>query len=125
MQCTDSFYAIVVVGLRYKEFIRLDAKVTNAGFPVALTYAGHISEGSNAGCHAKEAVHTADLILWQPDGARHFQGGLVPALPVRRVHGVSSAFDVLSRWLVSKTVLGKKRAEPVSRRRRPGKERAS
>jgi hypothetical protein len=125
MQCTDSFYVVVVVGLRHKEFIRLDAKVTNAGLPVALTYGGHISEGSNAGCHAKAAAQTADLILWQPDGARHFQGGLLPALPVRRVRGVSSAFDALSDWLVSKTTRKETRGEPIAGSGGCRKERAS
>lgn len=118
MQCTDSFYVVVVVGLRRKEFIRLDAKVTNAGLPVALTYGGHISEGSNAGCHAEEAAQTADFVLWQPNGARHFAGGLLPALPVRRVHGVSSAFDALTSWLVSRIAQPKKRADSIARKER-------
>jgi hypothetical protein len=118
MECTYSFYVVVVVGLRHKEFIRLDTKVTNAGLPVALTYGGHISEGSNSGCHAEEAAQTADLILWQPNGARHFSRGLLPALPVRRVHGVSSAFDALTGWLVSKTAQKKKRPESMMRKER-------
>jgi len=117
MQCTNSFYVVVVVGLRHKEFIRLDAKVTNAGLPVALTYGRHISEGSNAGRHAEQAAQTADLILWQPNGARHFSGGLLPVLPVRRVHGVSSAFDALTGWVVSKTAQ-KKRPESMARKER-------
>ena len=116
MQCTDSFYVIGVVGFRHKELIRLEAKVTNAGLPVVLADGGHISEGSNAGCHARAAAHTADLVLWQPNGARHFPGGLLPALPVRRVHGVSSAFDALSRWLISEN---RRRSNDVASTSRP------
>lgn len=119
MECTSSFCVVVVVGLRHKEFIRLDAKVTNAGLPVALTYGGHISDGSNAGCHAEEAAQTADLILWQPNGARHFPRGLLPALPVRRVHGVSSAYGALTCWLVSRNAQNnKKRPESMARKER-------
>jgi hypothetical protein len=39
-------------------------------------------------------------VLWQPHGARHFPGGLIPALPVMRVHGVSSAYGALSQWVM-------------------------
>ena len=99
MRCIDCLYVVAVVGLRYKEFIRLHAKVTGAGLPIALTYGGHISEGSNAGQHARMAARAADLVIWQPNGARHFPGGLIPALPVRRVHGVASAFEALSHWV--------------------------
>lgn len=125
MTCTDSFYVVVVVGLRHKEFIRLDGKVTKAGLPVALIYGGHISEGSNAGCNATAATATADLVLWQPNGARHFAGGVIPTLTARRVYGVSSAFDTLSEWLISKNrQSAKDLRRPAARKRtktRPAK----
>ncbi len=103
MHCTNSFYVIAVIGLRYKEFVRLEQKVTSSGLPVSLTYAGHISDGSNCGCRAAAAACAADLVLWQPGGTRHLPAGLVPSLAVLRVHGVSSAFDALSRWLTGTT----------------------
>jgi hypothetical protein len=102
MHCTDSFYVVAVIGLRYKEFVRLDEKVTSRGLPISLNYAGHISDGSNCGCRAMEAARAADLVLWQPNGTRHLPAGFVPSLPVLRVHGVSSGFNALLRWLTGK-----------------------
>jgi hypothetical protein len=102
MHCTESFYVVVAVGFRHKEFIRLEDKVATAALPVFLVEGGHISEGSNAGCNACKAAKSADLVLWQPDGARHFSAGLVPSLPMARVNGVSSAFNALVRWLTTR-----------------------
>ncbi len=99
MPCTKIPYVIVVVGLRHKEFIRLTNKAAN--LPVTLRNVGHISEGSNAECDAIAAAQTADLVLWQSSGARHFRAGAVPTLPVERIHGVTSAFSTLQRWLTA------------------------
>jgi hypothetical protein len=90
-------YVVVAVGLRQREFVRLSNKA--ASLPVTLKSVGHISEGSNAECEAIAAAKNADLVLWQPSGARHFRAGAVPSLPVERVHGVTSAFNALQRWV--------------------------
>ena len=101
MRCTRSCHFIVVaVGFRHREIIRLREKIAAAGLPVNLRACGHISEGSNAAREAKLAVPVANLVLWQPDGARHLPSGLVPTLPILRVHGVSSPYGALSQWIV-------------------------
>jgi len=102
MSSTQNLYVIVVVGLRDKEFIRLSTKTEVAGLPVNLKNGGHISGGSNSEREAKAIAQRADLVLWQPSGARHFPGGVIPSLPVVRVHGVSSAFNSLRRWLAGR-----------------------
>jgi len=99
MQYAQRFYVAAVVGLRWKEFTRLTAKAR--ALPVTLKYGGHISDGSNAACRAISAARGANVVLWQSSGARHFSSGVIPSLPVVRVHGVTSALNALRRWLVA------------------------
>ena len=92
---------VAVVGLRSQEFLRLRARVATFGLPIDLVNGGHISEGSNASRAAQFAVNRADLVLWNPDGARHFSAGIIPSLHVRRIHGVSGALRAIVEWMIS------------------------
>lgn len=101
MQCAQTLLVVVVVGLRFREFCRLRAKVVRFGLPVDLVNGGHISEGSNACRDAQSVVNRADLVLWNPNGARHFSAGVIPSLHVRRIHGVSGARRAIVEWINS------------------------
>jgi hypothetical protein len=95
-------YVVALVGARHPEFIRLERLISARGWPVRLVDGGHISEGSNARRAAERAANGADLVLWNPNGSRKFGGGFIPHLAVKRIHGVSSAADVLAAWLAQR-----------------------
>ena len=95
MPSAHTLNVVVVVGLRTQEFLRLRAKIARFRWPVDLVNGGHISEGSNASRDAQIEVSRADLVLWNPQGARHFSAGIIPLLRVRRIHGVSGAFRAI------------------------------
>lgn len=90
---------VAVIGMRHPEFVRLLQIVSNRCLPVRFVYGGHISDGSNARRSAEHAADGADLVLWNPNGARKFGGGYLPHLVLERVHGVSSAMTALDDWL--------------------------
>ena len=91
MRSVKEARAVAIVGLRHQEFIRLQHFVESSSLPFQLIYGGHISEGSNARKHAERASHSAQLVLWNPNGARKFAGGFLTHVEFRRIHGVSGA----------------------------------
>jgi hypothetical protein len=106
MRCARvSRFIVVAIGFRHQEFVRLREKTAAAGLPIDIRACGHLSEGSNATQEAMIAVPVAHLVLWRPQGAPHLPGGLIPRLPVVRVHGVSSAYDALVCW-INKSLAG-------------------
>lgn len=90
---------IAVVGLRTQEVDRLEQKLKKLMLSVQIIDGGHISDGSNACRHAIDACDGADLVLWQPEGARHLPKGFVPENPVVYIQGVSSAVRAVCSYL--------------------------
>jgi hypothetical protein len=99
MRSLEDSRVVAVVGLRHQEFRRLQQQVRSRGWPVRLVYGGHISHGSNARRKAERAASVAELVLWNPEGARTFDGGFLPHLRYERIRGVSSAIEVVAGWL--------------------------
>lgn len=86
---------IAVIGFRKREFLRLKMKVRRLPGDIELINGGHIEDGSNAASIAERAIEQSDLVVWRPEGMRHFPPGVHGKRPIHRVRGVSGACKVL------------------------------
>ncbi len=86
---------VAVLGLRWREFIRLQEKVKQLPIRVSLIYGGHLSEGSNCSIRATQACSSANCVLWCLEGLRKLPSGFAPGYRMIRIQGVSSAFNAM------------------------------
>lgn len=98
MRVSRKRYRVLVLGLRPREFLRLQEKADRSKVRADLHDGGHIGEhGSNCVQRAQLASDSADVVLLNVNGFRHLPSGFRKEHVVFMVSGVTDALRVLSQ----------------------------